>query len=275
MSETDPSLRREHRIDRLTTVQAGQALRDARVALIPVGATEQHGPNLVCGVDWMIAEHVADRVAAQVDPVAVVVPPLPFGLSGHHLGFPGTLHVSAATFSAVCKDVARSLQHHGITKVVFMNGHRGNENMLGVVVTELTYDMGIEAAAAFWMTQGSDVIARHAVTKRWGHGCEIETSLALAVSPDLVGEHLEPGDLVEEYGAFEDNYTPHALVTARSFASRTRNGVFGDATKATAEAGEEILRAVVERTAAFVRDFAERPPRTQQRIGTGSGTEER
>lgn len=263
----------EYRLDRMTTVEAGRVLEEAQVALFPVGATEQHGPNLVTGVDWFVAEAVAERVADAVDPVAVVVPPLPFGLSGHHLGFPGTLHISAATFSAVCKDVTRSLARHGITKVVFVNGHRGNENVLGVLVTELTYELGIEAASAFWMTQASDAVACHKKTERWGHGCEIETSLALAISPDHVGDRLEPADLIEEYGAYEDNYRAHALVTARSFASRTRNGVFGDATQATREAGEDILRTAVGRTAAFVRDFAQRPPRTQQ--PTRHGTRER
>jgi creatinine amidohydrolase len=253
-----------HRLDRMTTVQAGVAMSRASVALLPVGATEQHGPNLVCGIDWRVAEEVAERVAAQVDPLAVVVPPLPFGLSGHHLGFPGTLHISAATFLAVCRDVVASLTRHGIGKVVFVNGHRGNENVLGVLVAELTYDLGVEAASAFWMTQASDATARHRKTDRWGHGCEVETSLALAVDPALVADDLAPGDLIEDYGAYEDNYAPHALVTARSFASRTRNGVFGDATLASAEAGEDILRTAVERTSDFVRDFAGRPPRTQR-----------
>jgi creatinine amidohydrolase len=250
-----------HRLDRMTTVQAREAMENASVALIPVGATEQHGPNLVCGIDWMTAEAVAERVAAAVDPLAVMVPPLPFGLSGHHLDFPGTLHVSAATFSAVCKDVARSLARHGIRKVVFVNGHRGNENVLGVLVTELTYELGIEAASAFWMTQAAEEIGRHKKTPRWGHACEIETSLAMAISGDLVAQELVPGDLIEDYGAYEDNYKAHSLVTARTFASRTRNGAFGDATLATVDAGREILDAAVTRTAAFVRDFAARAPR--------------
>lgn len=253
----------QHRLDRMTTVQAGKAMEAAAVALIPVGATEQHGPNLVCGIDWLIAEEVANRVATAVDPVAVVVPPLPFGLSGHHLGFPGTLHISAATFTAVCRDIAVSLARHGIHKVVFVNGHRGNENVLGVVVAELSYELGVEAASAFWMTQAADAVARHTRTDRWGHACEIETSLAMAVDSSLVSEDLVAGDLIEDYGAYEDNYKPHALITARSFASRTRNGAFGDATQASKDAGDEILEAAVERTAAFVRDFATRPPRTQ------------
>jgi len=256
----------QHRLDKMTTDQADRALRASAVALIPVGATEQHGPNLVHGIDWRVAEEIAGRVADAVTPSAVVVPPLPFGLSGHHIGFPGTLHISASTFMAVCKDVSASLARYGITKIVFVNGHRGNENVLGVLVGELTYDLGIEAASAFWMTQASDVIARHRRTRRWGHGCEIETSVAMSLDPALIGQRLQPGDLIEDYGAYEDNYEPHALVTARSFASRTRNGVFGDATAATSAAGAEIVQVAVERTAAFVEDFVRRPPRTQEPV---------
>lgn len=250
-----------YRLDKMTTVAAATALDRARVGLIPVGATEQHGPNLTMGIDWRVAEEFATRIAAAADPDAVVVPPLPYGLSGHHLGFPGTLHISATTFMAVVKDLAVSLRRHGIEKIVFVNGHRGNENVLGVLTTELTYDLGIEAASAFWMNQASDVIAEHKRTQRWGHGCEIETSVALALDPALVADDVQPGDHIEEYGAFEDNYQPHALVTARSFASRTRNGVFGDARLASAEVGAEIVETAVRRTAAFIADFARREPR--------------
>jgi len=260
----------EHRLDRMTTVEAGVALANARVALVPVGATEQHGPNLDLGVDWRIAEELAARIAQRSDSLALVVPPLPFGLSGHHLAFPGTLHVSAATFMAVVKDVAVSLRRHGIEKIVFVNGHRGNENVLGVLVTELTYEAGVEAASSFWMTQAADVIAKHKQTHRWGHGCEIETSVAMALDEALVGDSLERSELIEDYGPFEDNYEPFALTTARTFASRTRNGVFGDATLASRAAGDEIVEAAVARTAAFVRDFALREARSLDRPQKGT-----
>ncbi|HLU56077.1 MAG TPA: creatininase family protein [Pseudonocardia sp.] len=246
----------------LTTTEFAALSPRPRVALIPVGATEQHGPNLAMGVDWRIAEAIARRVAATLSPTAVATPALPFGLSGHHMDFPGTISIGADAFRAVLTDVARSLRAHGITKVVFVNGHRGNENVLGVLITELAYQHGIEAASTFWMTQAADAIARHRVTRRWGHACEIETSVAMALTADLVRpDALEPGDLIDDYGAFEDNYEPFAAGVVRSFASRTRNGVFGDATRATLEAGTEISTVAIERTTEFVRDFARRPSR--------------
>lgn len=250
------------RLSDLTTTEFAALAADARVALIPVGATEQHGPNLGMGIDWRVAAEIADRVAAEVAPLAVVTPPLPFGLSAHHLSFPGTLSIGADAFRAVLTDVVLSLRAHGLRKVVFVNGHRGNENVLGVLTTELAYEHGVEAASAFWMTQAADAVAAHRRSARWGHACEVETSVALAVTEDLVRpDALEAGDHVDDYGAYEDNYEPFAVTVPRSFASRTRNGVFGDARLATREAGEEIVAAAVARTAQFVRGFAARPSR--------------
>ena len=249
-------------ISDLTTREFASGLPDAKVALVPVGATEQHGPNLAMGVDWRIAHAIAQRVRDELESTVVVSPPLPFGLSAHHLDFPGTLSIGPDAFRAVLVDVAASFKRHGIDKLVFVNGHRGNENVLGVLITELTYEHAIEAASTFWMTQASDVIGQWRRTQRWGHACEIETSVAMAVAEDVVrDEELEAGDLIDDYGVLEDNYQPFAVTVPRSFASRTRNGVFGDATQASIEAGREISDTAVQRTVEFVRDFAARPSR--------------
>lgn len=231
-----------------------------RVALIPVGANEQHGANLAMGVDWRIAQELAMRVAERVDPLAVVAPVLPYGLSAHHMSFAGTVSISAQTFLALCTDVVTSLRKHGIEKILFINGHRGNENILGVLTASLTYEHGVEAASSFWMTQAADVVAGYRQSARWGHACEIETSVAMALCPDVVRNGaLEPGDHIEDgYLPYEDNYQPFALQVPRSFRSRTRNGVFGDARLASAEAGEKIAGTVIERVADFVRAYAER-----------------
>jgi creatinine amidohydrolase len=257
----------------LTTTELA-ARRGVRVAILPVGATEQHGPNLAMGVDWRIAEELARRVGERVRPLAVVLPALPYGLSAHHMAFPGTVSLTARSFVPVVTDIAESLAQQGIRKLVVVNGHRGNEAVLGVLTASLTYECDVETVSAFWMTQGADAVARHRKTERWGHACEIETSLALELTPDLVRRDvLEPGDLIDEYGAYEDNYEPFALTTARSFASRTRNGAFGDARLATQEAGAEIAEAVVSRVSAFITDFAHRPPRrTTARPAPVAGT---
>lgn len=247
----------------LTTTELAARGEEVRVALLPVGATEQHGPNLAMGVDWRIADALARRVAERVHPCALVLPAIPYGLSAHHMSFPGTISLTARSFVPVVTDIAESLTAHGIRKLLIVNGHRGNESVLGVLTTSLTYECDVETVSAFWMTQGADVIARHRKTDRWGHACEIETSLALELTPDLVrADALKAGDLIEDYGPYEDNYEPFALTTPRSFSSRTRNGVFGDARLATREAGADIAEAVVARVSDYVRAFAQRAPRT-------------
>lgn len=243
----------------MTSPEIDRALETVSLALIPVGATEQHGPNLELGTDYSMAHSLAQRVAAEVHPGAVVVPPLPFGISDHHMDFAGTISVSSQTFQTVCLDVVRSLSAHGLSKFLFVNGHQGNMTTLAILVSRIRYELGLRAATVFWMAQARDVIEQHRRTERWGHACEIETSIALALNQALVRtESLEPGDLIEEYGAFEDNYQPYAAQVSKPFSERTRNGAFGDATQATQEVGEIIVSTAVQRAAAFAKDFIER-----------------
>lgn len=248
-----------YELSEMTTPEVDRALENISLALVPVGATEQHGPNLELGADYRIAHGLAQRIAVDIHPSGVVVPPLPFGVSDQHMDFAGTISTSSYTFQALCLDVVRSLSVHGLRKFLFVNGHQGNMTTLAVLASRIRYELGLQAATVFWMTQARDTIEQHRRTERWGHACEIETSIALALNPALVrAERLEPGDLIEEYGAFEDNYQPYAAQVPKPFSERTRNGAFGDATQATQEAGEEIISAAVQRAAAFARDFIER-----------------
>lgn len=243
----------------MTSPEVTTALESSSFALLPVGATEQHGPNLGLGTDYRIAQELARRVAEELYPAAVIAPPLPLGVSDHHMGFAGTISVSSQTFQTVCMEAVSSLAAHGLEKFMFVNGHQGNMATLNVLTSRILHELGLSAATVFWMAQGRDAIERHRQTERWGHACEVETSVAMALCPELVREErLEPGDLIEEYGAFEDNYKPHAVQVPKPFDERTRNGAFGDATKASREAGEEIVDVAVSRAAAFARDFISR-----------------
>ncbi|MGH3743193.1 MAG: creatininase family protein [Micromonosporaceae bacterium] len=227
-----------------------------QLAFVPVGATEQHGPNLGMGIDYRVAEEIAQRAGAQCDRATVVLPPIPYGLSDHHLDFPGTVSISFDGFRRICVDVALSLKRHGVTRVVFVNGHFGNMSALSVISTELKSQHGIRAATAFWMSQAKDQVDRHKKTHRWGHACEVECSVALAVTPELVKhDALQAGDLIEEYSPLTDNYQPHSLALPLSFAERTRNGAFGDATQLSEAAGNAIADAAVARLVEFAESF--------------------
>lgn len=226
------------------------------LAFVPVGATEQHGPNLGMGVDYRIAEEIARLASSRCSRRSIVLAPIPFGLSDHHRDFPGTISVSFDAFRSICVDVALSLSRQGVERIVFVNGHMGNVSALWVVVTELKYIHDITAATAIWMQQAEDEAQAHAKTTRWGHACEVECSVASALTPELVkNDALEPGDLIEQRKPYTDKFEPHALGVPLSFSERTRNGALGDATQMSGEAGSVIVEAAVGRLVEFAEAF--------------------
>src|ERR671939_106242 len=117
----------------MTWPEAQAALAAADVVIVPTGSTEQHGPGMLLRTDTSIAAAVAERVANRLRPRAVVTPALPFGLSAHHMRFPGTLSLQPDTFMAVVLDVMRSLEAHGARRVFLLNGHGGNQAALGAI----------------------------------------------------------------------------------------------------------------------------------------------
>jgi hypothetical protein len=108
---------------RMTWPEAAEALASAEVALVPVGATEQHGPNMSLETDTVVAYQLALRIATTLYPRVVVTPPLPYGVSYHHMHFAGTMTLSPETFQAVVLEVVLSLHRHGVERFFILDGH--------------------------------------------------------------------------------------------------------------------------------------------------------
>ena len=108
----------------LTWEEVESHLEHDKIALIPVGSTEQHGPAGVLGVDAYVAITLAEDVAQRTG--TLCTPPIWFGDSSHHAGFPGTLSIRAETLTLLIRDLCRSLARHGFDKVVLINGHKGS-----------------------------------------------------------------------------------------------------------------------------------------------------
>jgi hypothetical protein len=114
-----------------------QALETVRVALMAVGSTEQHGPNLAMQADTAQAHAFATKLAQRFYPKVLLAPPLHVGISDHHMDFPGSLTLCPETFYAFLHDVIESLSHHGLTKFLLVNGHGGNAATLGMSLVRL------------------------------------------------------------------------------------------------------------------------------------------
>ena len=249
----------------LTWPEAQAAFAAAEVVLIPLGSNEQHGPGMTLATDITLATAVAARLAERLRPRALVAPSLPFGLSPHHMRFPGTITLQPATFSAVLFDVMRSLKQHGAKRFFLLNGHGGNQAMLSVIATQARLELGVPVATAIYLAGASDLLEER-FGRSHAHACEIEASLALALAPQLVraealakGEELPPR---YRHTALAGGGAPAGTFVdaAASFEEITANGNIGDPRLATREDGEAAAALAVERLVEFLEDFTTSAP---------------
>jgi creatinine amidohydrolase len=220
------------------------------VAIVPVASTEQHGPHLPVQVDTLLCGEIARRAGALLgEGKAVVLPAVWTGLAEHHMPFGGTVTLDFPTFAALLRCVVDSLRRHGFRRILLLNGHGGNRAALQVLVAELTVAFRLPiAAATYWevaATRFAAILEKQATVQ---HACEAETSMMLALRPDLVDmRRLGQDDGAEEAAAAAEGPGLHVW---RSFAVRTASGVIGAARAATAEKGERLIAAAAAELAA-------------------------
>ncbi len=224
------------------------------LVIVPVGSTEQHGPHLPVMVDALLAGEIARRTARRLagERAVVVAPTVWSGLAEHHMSLGGTITLDYQTFFALLRCIASSMARHGFRRILLLNGHGGNINALNVIVGELTGELQIPiVGCTYWIVaaEAFGSILEH--QRNVAHGGEAETSMVLALRPELV----DTARLEEAKG----DMPPEALHDAgayrwRSMAAMTKTGVIGDASSASAEKGEKLLSAASEAIAKLVMD---------------------
>lgn len=200
------------------------------VVLVPTGSCEQHGPHLPFHTDAAVAEEVAARAVDTLRALgvnAVLAPTLPYGASGEHEHFPGTIDIGHAALHGVLVELGRSISRWS-ARMVLVNGHGGNAPTVSAAVTQLS-------------REGRDVgwVACEVV---WGdaHAGRTETSLMLAVEPAAVRPGLaQPGPTAPIADLMP-------LLRAGGVRAVSPNGVLGDPAGASAEEGEAILADLVD-----------------------------
>jgi creatinine amidohydrolase len=230
------------------------AARDA-VVIVPIGSTEQHGPHLPTQVDSLIVGEIAQRAARRVAPSMpiIVVPTVWSGLAEHHMSLGGTLSLDFPTFLALLRCVCRSLTRQGFRRILLLNGHGGNVAALTVVVNELAVEFGVPiTTTTYWPLAREAFAAILERQKTVRHACEAETSMLLALAPELV-DMARAADAVGPTGReLADAVGTEAVHRWRSFKSRTSHGAIGDPRGASAEKGEQLLEAAAEAVAHLV-----------------------
>ena len=242
-------------LTRMSWPEVQSALETVRLAIIPTGSCEQHGPNMTLETDAAICYALAERLAQRLYPHALVAPLLPLGVSPHHMSFPGTITLRPETYEALLWDVITSLKSHGLSHFLLVNGHGGNVDPLNVISMKLRRELNVQVAVMFYMQLAADVIKAGAKTTLYGHACEVETSVGLYLAPQAVKPERGAGEVNHYAHAYTDIKSEARLNYPFMFEELTANGALGDARLATFEFGQTIVETTLERTLEFLQSF--------------------
>ncbi|MFB2917704.1 MULTISPECIES: creatininase family protein [Aerosakkonema] len=237
-----------------------QAMPDkANVVLIlPVGAIEQHGPHLPLIVDAAIGEAVLGKALEKLEPdiPAYALPSLYYGKSNEHWHFPGTITLSAQTLLATITEIAESLYRAGFRKLVLMNSHGGQPQVMEIAARDLhvKYDDFLVFPLFTWrVPQITKELLTPKELQLGIHAGDAETSLMLSILPDQV--KMEAA--VMEYPDFpNDNLVTMEGRLQFGWVTRdlSQSGVVGDATVATKEKGDRILESLSDSWVKMIKD---------------------
>lgn len=259
----------KHLFASMTWEEVNGAVQQGRVVLIPVAAIEQHGQHLPVDMDNLAVSAICDRAAEQRPDLLVSVPPINYGFNEHNMDFPGTVTVQMETFLNYCADVADSFARQGFDRILFVNGHGSNAGLCNYAARKVTNKHGgsVVCAASNWWDFSLDAYKRIRETPIGGaaHACEMETSIYLALRPDLV----QTDKIVDDYAPDRTPWVVHDMACAgivhfmEFWSQRSQMGVEGAPSKATAAKGEQLLQAATDNIAAFAAFFREMelPPR--------------
>jgi creatinine amidohydrolase len=235
-----------------------------KVALVPLGSLEQHGEHLPLCTDSLLGEEIARRVEAALPETVVLLPMQWLGSSHHHMKFPGTVSVPSNVYIEMVVHLCECLLAAGFRRIYLLLSHGGNDVPCREALNRLSLTHRDQADTIFIASGGYWAVADQAMrlpemeTPRATHACEYETSMVLAVRPDLVDARAAHGDCVRVESRYyqPDGAGTNKVHVATPFEHLTRTGALGRPELGSVEKGERLLAAIVNELVAFVREFA-------------------
>jgi creatinine amidohydrolase len=228
-------------LEDLTWVEAEPILRADPLVVIPIGAAaKEHGPHLPLGTDHIMADYLARELAERVD--VVVMPTVTYGYFPQFSPFPGSTHIEAHTFEAVIKDLILSMHRHGPRRFLILNTGVSTYPVLEIVARDLERAHRLLVAVTRIGELGAQRVSLS--QPRGSHADEHETSLLLAIAPEVVRRDKLVGEIPDRPDS------PGVFVPPMFYREpgpgHSATGVYGDATLGTAAKGETIAHAMVE-----------------------------
>ncbi len=240
----------------MTAPELKQVSRSQTVVMAPIAACEQHSRHMPVFTDTILVTGVADGVEKRLPGQVLQLPTLWLGASHHHLRFGGTLSATVETHVEILCELLMPLLDDGYERVMFLNGHGGNIDTMQTALRSLQpdYPQRILAAASYWDVASRELAAlAEGPRKSMGHACEYETSMMLALRPELVRRDQIQDD------PLTDDPVLRGLFLADDMFQKTDHGAVGYPQLATAEKGRKCLDVAIGRVAEVVQGLLRRP----------------
>jgi creatinine amidohydrolase len=240
----------------MTSPQLRRVSRETTVALAPIAACEQHSRHLPTFTDTILVTAVAEGVETRLPDQVLLLPTLWLGASSHHLSLGATLSVDVDTHSHMLCDLLTSLLEDGYQRFLMLNGHGGNIDTMHLALRRLhqNYRNRLMTAASYWELAEKELAAlTEGARKSMGHACELETSMVLALRPELVQREEIKDDPARDDPALR------GLYIAEDMKQKTDHGAVGYPELASLEKGAALLLAAVNRTAEVIKALLQRP----------------
>jgi creatinine amidohydrolase len=253
------------RLELMTSPAVAEYLKRSRGIIIPVGATEQHGPNGLIGTDHLCAEAIARRCGAEHG--VLIAPTVSYGMSQFHLGFAGTISLRPSTLAALFHDLVASLAVTGFTRIYILNGHGGNVAPIRSAIQEYYAARSLGGAEqpspvqcrlkSWWEMPRADTLRRKLYGAQEGyHATPSEIAVTFAAHPDAIAPFDCPPPVMNgEDGILHagDNY-----YDAADYRRRFPDGrVMSHSALATREAGEDLISLAADDLAVDFRAFCQ------------------
>src|SRR5262249_37461182 len=226
-----------------------QVSRSDAVVMAPIAACEQHSRHLPTFTDTILVTGVAESVEQRLPQKVLLLPTLWLGASSHHLPFGATLSVEVDVHVTILCELLTPLLNDGYRRMLILNGHGGNIDTLQMALRRLQprFRESLLTGASYWDLAAKELAAlADGPRKTMGHACEFETSMVMALRPELVRREEIKNDYREE------DPTLRGLFIAQDMAQRTERGAVGFPELASPEKGRKFLQAAIDRTVAVV-----------------------
>lgn len=248
----------ERFLPRLSSPEIKALPKQDALVVLSIGAVEQHGAHMPVMTDSLIGEAVLTKTFEKLPVQSNVwmIPPISYGKSNEHLGHAGTISLSATTLLSMLMDIAKSLKESGFRRLLLVNTHGGNKDLLLVAAREIRIATDL---MVFFMAPGSESGAADFISEeehKYGiHAGEVETSLILAIKQDWVAQDKLVKEIPNVQG-YQFLTMEESIRFAWVMGDLSESGISGDATKGTVEKGELLLEQMADKLAQALQEIS-------------------